>query len=214
MSACAGSSIERLGVSSLQTRIQGFTPSGSRDGPGRDGTIFLKYFAGQDRTDSGAGRIGFMSTQRREDRRCWSRMERTRTFAPRISGSFVRYGHADANGRTAPPAFPSSGKDLSLRNPGLPGRLATDSLRTNGRNLEFVWLVRWDSRRSAPVLTADRSDAPGVPYHPAYPTPARFPLIRPALPHFPARSSRWAERYDGKRDLYFQHAARNAACNS
>jgi hypothetical protein len=31
--------------------------------------------------------------------------------------------------------------------------------------------------------------------------------LRPTLPKAPAGEVRWAERYDGKRDLYFQHAA-------
>jgi hypothetical protein len=31
--------------------------------------------------------------------------------------------------------------------------------------------------------------------------------LRPTLPQAPAGEVRWAERHDGKRDLYFQHAA-------
>ena len=31
--------------------------------------------------------------------------------------------------------------------------------------------------------------------------------LHPTLPHAPAGEIRWAERHDGKRDLYFQHAA-------
>ncbi len=40
--------------------------------------------------------------------------------------------------------------------------------------------------------------------HLSFPVPAR---LHPALPQAPTGNRRWAERYDGKRDLYFQHAA-------
>jgi len=164
--------------------------------------------------DRGAGRIGFMSTQRREDRRCWSCMEGARVFGPGVSRSFARHGHAGANGGTAPPDFHSSDEDLSQGAPDIPARVATNSPRENLEHFEFAWLAGRESRRSAPGAMSGRSAAPGAPSHPAYPIPAGLSRIHSALPQFPARRACRTERYDGKRDLYFQHAARNTACNS
>ena len=44
--------------------------------------------------------------------------------------------------------------------------------------------------------------------------PFRFRASFSGLAVIPAGECRWTERYDGKRDLYLQHPARNAACNS
>jgi len=178
----------------------------------------IEIEAGQVRMDCGAGRIGFMSTQRREDRRCWSCMEGAWAFGPGVSRSFARHGHAGANGGTAPPDYHPSNEDLSqgapdfqpgsqdlsLRAQDFPVRMATNSLRGNLKNFEITWLAGRESRRAAP----------GAPSHPAYPIPAGLSRIHSALPQFPARRVCRTERYDGKRDLYFQHAARNTACNS
>jgi hypothetical protein len=45
---------------------------------------------------------------------------------------------------------------------------------------------------------------PSLPHIPFLPVRTR---LRPTLPQAPAGEVRWAERHDGKRDLYFQHAA-------
>jgi len=41
----------------------------------------------------------------------------------------------------------------------------------------------------------------------AFPSSPSARVSTPTLPHAPAGEVRWAERHDGKRDLYFQHAA-------
>jgi hypothetical protein len=57
-----------------------------------------------------------------------------------------------------------------------------------------------DRRLSVPRATRSSS-----PLHiPIIPVCAR---LHPTLPQAPAGTVRWAERHDGKRDLYFQHAA-------
>jgi hypothetical protein len=57
-----------------------------------------------------------------------------------------------------------------------------------------------DRRLSIPQATRRSS-----PLHiPIIPVRAR---LHPTLPQAPAGTVRWAERHDGKRDLYFQHAA-------
>jgi len=57
-----------------------------------------------------------------------------------------------------------------------------------------------DRRLSIPQATR-RSSLPHIPFNSVR---AR---LHPPLPQAPAGRVRWAERHDGKRDLYFQHAA-------
>jgi hypothetical protein len=149
------------------------------------------------------GRIGFMSTQRRESRwRRTSYTERTEASRHTSLASDMQYGRAYANSGTAPP--------------GTPARLATNSLQTDHHLEQFVrcvQLVRLATRcGSPPPRGAGRCAATGTPathrsslLH--IPIPSGFALLHPTLPQAPAGRRRWAERYDGKRDLYLQHAA-------
>ncbi len=57
------------------------------------------------------------------------------------------------------------------------------------------------SRRLQVPQATHRSSLPRIPV-----LPVRTRL-HPTLPQAPAGEIRWAERHDGKRDLYFQHAA-------
>ena len=61
---------------------------------------------------------------------------------------------------------------------------------------------RWGRR---PQVAAQRSTHRSSPPHISI-LPVRSHL-RHTLPQAPAGEGRWAERYDGKRDLYFKHAA-------
>jgi len=152
--------------------------------------------------DREPGRIGFMSTQRRESR--WQRtscMERARGWEQASPASIAGNAHAHANGGTAPPASPA--------------RLATNSLQSDLRIAMIARLVRQDirhsSRSSSPPGTM-RSATSGTPANlgsslPLIPFPSGFASLHPTLPQAPAGRRRWAERYDGKRDLYLQHAA-------
>ena len=88
-------------------------------------------------------------------------------------------------------------------------REATDSLLSDHRN-EII--ARLDSRSGSPPpggAHLRRQTRPRVTQ-----TSLSHLLILPVrvhlhttLPQFPAGEVRWAERHDGKRDLYFQHAA-------
>ena len=115
------------------------------------------------------GRIGFMSTQRREDRRLASCTDRA----------------------------------------GAPGWVATNSRRSDRRNQQRVRLVDLYIRFGSPPL---RQAAAGRPLlksssdFPPDPSPAVLARLHPALPQAPAAMRCRTERYDGKRDLHFQHA--------
>jgi len=149
--------------------------------------------------DRAPGRIGFMSTQRRAIR--WQRLSST-CLAATLEISFpaliVPPMRALANGGTAPPSFKAW--------------LATNSLQLDYRFVCLGRLTYKDVRRGSPPPGAAASPATGFvtidrssrSLFPSPPGCARLP--RP-LPQVPAASSRRAERYDGKRDLYLQHAA-------
>ena len=96
-----------------------------------------------------------------------------------------------------------------------PNRAARGSLQSDHSYLNFVTpasLFQQDIRRGSPTPGAGLRAASGtITTHrlslPFIPSPSGFADFHPALPQFPALNSRWTERYDGKRDLHFQHAA-------
>jgi hypothetical protein len=155
------------------------------------------------------GRIGFMSTQRRENRstpatgacrrgpRYRSRptgcMERAEDFGKKSQTPNSRLNHASTSG----------GMALA--------KLATNSLLSDYRNTPLVRLVPMDIRRGSPPPGADRRAQKPIRVRltglPAIPSPSGLARLRPSLPRVPAASSCRTERYDGKRDLYLQHAA-------
>ena len=143
-----------------------------------------------------------MSTQRRENR--WQRTSctgRVRASEQVSSAQIARQVRANANGGTAPPR-------TSVR-------LATNSLQSDYRSIQIVRPVRFfriDIRRGSPPPGAgNRTDTGSPATHgsspPPIPFPSGFARLHPALPQIPAGRRRWAERYDGKRDLHLQHAA-------
>jgi len=142
------------------------------------------------------GRIGFMSTQRRENR--WQRRSCTKRVGS--LASWAQNGRAMANGGTAPL--------LSIVWLAF-AWLATDSLQSDHRIGQLVrqdvrcgWPPYWVGRRTATgTPAASRSSSPHIPTLP------ERALLHRSLPQAPAGSRLWAERYDGKRDLYLQHAA-------
>ena len=142
------------------------------------------------------GRIGFMSTQRRENR--WQRTGCTKRAAA-LEKSFpapvVQQVRALANGRTAPPRLGT--------------RVATISLYLDYR---LVSVVRQDIRRGSPPLGAGRrTRVSSKTTHGSslrhIPSPSGTARLHLTLSQDPAGYRRRAERYDGKRDLYLQHAA-------
>jgi len=137
-----------------------------------------------------------MSTQRRADRwqrrNCAERAEAAKIF---FFALFAWLFCASANVLTAPPRIAAW--------------LATNSLQLDYR---FVQLVCQDVGRGSPPSGAVlRSNASSATIHesslPLIPPPFGRLRLHPSLPQVSAGLSRRAERYDGKRDLYLQHAA-------
>jgi hypothetical protein len=181
-----------------------------------------------------ARQVGFMSTQKRENRlssatktdrrafRCrWQLMTGTKRTdsgdLPFPSGITCLFG-ADANGRTAPLLsilwsiwawFRPSDEDQL---PGTPLRMATNFLHSDRPLRQLVQpAFRADRRGSPPLwvgcraalgtLASPRSSSRHIPF------PSGLVRFHLSLPQFPAGYDRRTERYDGKRDMYFQHAA-------
>ena len=89
-------------------------------------------------------------------------------------------------------------------------RVATNALPSDCHNDSLAW---HDSRSgSPPTLKAGvpRPSAPRVAHRSSLKHVPLLPVrtdLHSTLPIAPAGEDRWAERHDGKRDLYFQHAA-------
>ena len=178
--------------------------------------------AGQVRMDLEPGRIGFMSTQRRENRwqrrSCTQRAETSCILGDeslsrvwKVSGNaspgpVARHSRALAKVGTAPIRFHPSDKDLS---PGAPDWLATNSLQLDYSNLQ---LARQNIRRSSPPPGAGCGAAfdPLATHRSSFsriPSPSGLVCLHPTLPRFPAGKRRWTERYDGKGNLHLLYAA-------
>jgi hypothetical protein len=160
-----------------------------------------------------------MSTQRRENR--WQRpscadragassvLSDVNSLGQRIlehvsSTPGTRFGRAVASGGTAPL--------LSIVWLAF-AWLATNSLLSDLRTRMPVRLVLLGIpyglppvMRAGPRAITDTSAKRrlSIPHIPNLPGSTR---VHPTLPQAPAGRRRWAERYDGKRDMYFQHAA-------
>ena len=187
-----------------------------------DGCNWKNAIAGQVQMDLEPGRIGFMSTQRRENRwqrtSCTQRAETSSILGDeslslvwKVSGNaspgpVAQHGRANATVGTAPIRFHPSDNDPS---PGAPDWSATNSLQSEYSNLQ---LARQNIRRSSPpsgagcgaafaTLATHRSSLPRIP------SPSGFVCLHPTLPQFPAGKCRWTERYDGKGNLHLLYAA-------
>jgi hypothetical protein len=167
------------------------------------------------------GRIGFMSTQRPEDR--WQRTSCTHgagAFRHLSSAPIAQHGSGQAKVGTATE------------------RLATNSLQSDYRNLQIVQLVRIvqfvqlarfllhlavqsavrerhekrHNARSSPPSGATLSATTGTlttlgSSLSFIPSPSGLDSLHSTLPQFPAGYRRWTERYDGKGNLHLLHAA-------
>jgi hypothetical protein len=153
------------------------------------------------------GRIGFMSTQRRENR--WQRINCTQRGS--VSGfanpaPIAQHGRAYAKVGTAPIWFRPSDKELS---PGALDWLATNSLQSDHRTIQFA---RQNIRRSSPPPGAGcRAASATLATHRSsllrITSPSVFVCLHSTLPQFPAGKRRWTERYDGKGNLHLLNAA-------
>ena len=178
-----------------------------------DSEISKTAKAGQVRMDRAPGRIGFMSTQRRASRRqrlyCTVRAEtsvspgdESSSQGRKVSGfgsAFgARYSVVDG-GRTAPVI--ATLWSLFIGWPQTLCNRITISNRSCRLDRHAVRRPSWARRQHAATAS---SDTQVIPSHIPFPARAR---LHPSLPQVPAGQRRWAERYDGKRNLYLQHAA-------
>jgi len=157
-------------------------------------------------------------TSRRESGRCW---RHSGSMGAEAMASSALQGWAGASGATAGPGgrvdHPAN-EDLFA---GAPRRMATKSLRSDHRQSDcrtgrLNGNVGSEFRRGSPPVAVRRVASTCTPESPRLsPPPTSSPSrLHPAFTEIPDGQRRWAERYDGKRDLHFQHAARNAACDS
>ena len=137
-----------------------------------------------------------MSSQRRETR--WQRStcaEHEGAWSKSLFVTALKVVRSVANGATAPPDSPV--------------RRATISLHTGHPTEQLVWQV--ESHGTPPSGAGRRFDL-GTPADRRssfshIPTSPGFASFHPTSPQAPAASSRRAERYDGKGNLYLLHAA-------
>jgi hypothetical protein len=166
-----------------------------------------------------ARQVGFMSTQKRES--YWQRMscsERAGAWKYSSPAHIARFVCAVATGQTAPllsilwSAWAWFHRSDEILSPGTK-RLATKFLQSDHLIRPLVRPVLKADRRGSPPLGAGRPEASPRSSLPHIPFPsglARFQRTLPQGPigpQAPAGYHRRAERYDGKRDMYFQHAA-------
>ena len=166
--------------------------------------------------DTRARQVRFMSTQKRENR--WQRKsctERTGVLGGqswsrgRTAGNdfrpthVARFASVIASGQTAPLVSILWSAFAWLATKFLPsdhhlGQLVRPVLKADRRGSAPP---RVPNRAALGTQASPRSSLPHIPY------PSGSPRLHPTLPHAPAGHRRRAERYDGKRDMYFQHAA-------
>jgi len=170
----------------------------------------FKHLAGQVRMDLEPGRIGFMSTQRWESHTALTTEDRWRgAMRDWRSLSDTACAENCVQLDVARTALQCSSPPMALT---APHREATNSLHLDSCTSRYFELFAQEIRRGSPPiweachtvasLTASRrSSLPLIPH------PSALDSFHPALPQFPAANRSRTERYDGKRDLYFQHAA-------
>jgi hypothetical protein len=152
-----------------------------------------------------------MSTQRRENR--WQRTSCTASAgayrAPGDKCSSLRWGVPGKASPSPLAQYGCAGATVGTAPPGFPARLATISLQSDHRIVQLVLhVLRLGSPPSRDGLGAETG------------TPANhgsslrhisslsgLSRLHPTLTRVPAGRRRWAERYDGKGNMYLQHAA-------
>jgi hypothetical protein len=197
-------------VSSKARLISCGARSGFWTASNRKSWIF-KYFAGTVSMDR-VRQDWIMSTQRREVRF---------TLAEKICRLGMRLGSWLAKRRDRVEGSENDFPSPSTRNfpasyasrtapPETPDRVATNSLRLDQRNQQPIRLALLDIRLGSPPLgqaSLRRSSGPCSPGFLPIHFPAMTSRFHRTLPWAPAALCRRTERYDGKRNLHFQHAA-------
>ena len=139
-----------------------------------------------------------MSTQRREDRTQRNCTECAKGLGQIWLIVLAWFARAAATVGTAP-----------LQETGWfsTARLATNSLQSDRLFAQLASFVSQDIRRGSPPTGTANRQAGFRSSHRLTPIPSALASVHPPLTNHPAGKCRWTERYDGKRDLYFQHAA-------
>jgi len=214
MCACAGSLTRRFGFRGARTLQFKFASCGTPEASGLQ-EIYFQAFRRPGQDGPRPARQGFMSTQRRENRDTpamktsrevsWFRtqpmgcMERAQDFGETSPILTAQFGHACARGVTA---------WLGT----IPAMLATNSLQSDDRITPLVRLATLTIRRGSPppgagteaTAVALKSFGLSTLHIPSSSGPAR---LHRTLPRVPAAMCCRTERYDGKGNLYFEHAA-------
>jgi len=149
--------------------------------------------------DSRPGRIEFMSSQRRESRwrhiNCANREGADGRVCP---APVTRLSHASASDETTRSNVSASLVTNSLQKDFRTARLACKDVRRSSRGTHKTGSLR---RTQAGPVGPARSSLLPISFLTGS---ARFHL---ALPQAPVGEGHWAERYDGKGNLHFKHAA-------
>lgn len=165
---------------------------------------FTLHCAGRVPLEHAARQVGFMSTQKRVSRwhrlTCMERAGRGSKFGSLLARQIFR---AIAGGTTAP---------LVSMFWSVWAWMATKLLRSDRPFRQLVTPVRKVRRRGSPPLGVNRYAAFGKPVCPRSslphsPLPSGIAWLRRILPQALSGTIRQAERYDGQRDMYFEHAA-------
>ena len=138
-----------------------------------------------------------MSTQRRENRLRRSCTECAKGLGHVWLIFLAWFARAAATVGTAPPLA------VQLQ----AAWLATKSLQSDRLFAQLASFVEQDIRRGSPPIGTANPLADFRSSFPLAPIPSVLATTHPSLPNHPAGKCRWTERYDGKRDLYFQYAA-------
>lgn len=195
----------------VSCRFNGFDSYRSRNRSGREEKFFQNISPAKGPDGTPARQVGFMSTQRWEDRSILATQAGHReTWSWQLTDSkkracAARHVCTAAEGRTA--------SLLSILWSAM-AWLATKFLQTDHLIRQLARPRLRAERRGSPPpslrcggsLNRQASPRSSIPHIPDPSGPAR---LHPPLPQFPAvhQSGLRVERYDGKRDMYFQHAA-------
>jgi hypothetical protein len=155
------------------------------------------------------GRIGIMSTQRRDSR--WAPTteigRRSLRYGSRLAqGKDLANRSKQANAVLPTWSFPAPNASDRMVCPAthLPAMAARNPLQQDTRNQQHV---RSLCPGSPSLGRTARSSPLRLIGYPPIPSPAIFARLHRTPPDVPAASRSRTERYDGKGNLYFKHAA-------
>jgi hypothetical protein len=172
----------------------------------------FKYFAGMVLMDR-AGRNWIMSTQRRKER--FSLATKVSRLRARLRSWHAGWKNRAVGMGNEFPCFTARNLNAHAMSATAPlessASAATNSLQTDHRYQQAIRPVHLPPgiRLGSPPLGEASVQRPSCQRSPGYPLhlPADCSRFHRSLPWAPAALCRRTERYDGKRDLHFKHAA-------